>query len=165
MSAEGLEFPGFSPEERENIKLVITDVDDTITTGGKLYPDTLSCLWRLKRSGRMVVLLTGGSAGWADVYIRQWPVDAVIAESGAMILAHKTGGDIFYTYNPAIDSEARRKKDALLKLTAGLTLSSDQYARIYDVAYDKSRLDRAERHTLLQLIKARAEQPLKAPYI
>lgn len=151
---EGLPFKGFTEEESSRITLFISDVDDTITTDGKLYPETLRSLWRLKRSGRMVVLLTGGSCGWADTYIRQWPVDAVIAESGAVLLCYGKDGKIKYTNNPEIDKEVVKKKASLLKVTSGLTLSSDQYARMFDVAYDKSKLEASEKRALGQLVKS-----------
>ena len=151
---EGLPFKGFSPEQAEGIKLFISDVDDTITTDGKLYPETLRSLWRLKRSGRMVVLLTGGSAGWADAYIRQWPVDAVIAESGAVLLCYGKDGKIKYSNNPEIDNDVLRKKASLLKMASGLTLSSDQYARMFDVAFDKSTLEPSEKRGLLNVIQS-----------
>lgn len=150
----GLPFQGFSEEERNAIGIIVSDVDDTITKNGKLYPDALRSLWRLKKAGKMIVLLTGGSAGWADCYIRQWPVDAVIAESGAIILAHSKGGDIVYRFNPMIDPGFQKKKEGLLKLTAGLQLSSDQYARIYDIAYDKKKLSGKEIKTLESMVRA-----------
>ena len=90
----GEPFRGFSEEEKARIEYVVSDVDDTITRKGKLYPEALRALWKLKTNGKMVILLTGGSAGWADAYIRQWPVDAVIAEGGALILAHGPDNDV-----------------------------------------------------------------------
>lgn len=150
----GEPFRGFTPEEKERIEYVVSDVDDTITRNGKLYPEALRALWKLKTAGKMVVLLTGGSSGWADAYIRQWPVDAVIAEGGALILAHGPDGDIVYRANPMIDPDFRKKKESLMRLTAGLHLSSDQYARIYDIAYEKKSLRSYEKKTLLGVIKA-----------
>lgn len=150
----GEPFRGFSEEEKARIEYVVSDVDDTITRKGKLYPEALRALWKLKTNGKMVILLTGGSAGWADAYIRQWPVDAVIAEGGALILAHGPDNEIVYKANPMIDPDYRKKKDSLLKMTAGLRLSSDQYARIYDVAYERKALRSYERKTLLGVIQA-----------
>ncbi len=151
---QGLPFAGFSEEERSNVEIVISDVDDTITKNGKLYPNALQSLWKLKRMGKMIVLLTGGSAGWADVYIRQWPVDAVIAEGGAVILAHGKAGNIVYKFNPMIDPMFPKKKESLMKLTAGLQLSSDQFARLYDIAYDKKQLTPEEAKTLKGMVQA-----------
>ncbi len=150
----GLPFHGFADDERGRIEIIISDVDDTITKNGKLYPAALQSLWKLKRMGKMIVLVTGGSAGWSDVYIRQWPVDAVIAESGALILAHGKGGGIVYKFNPMIDPMFAKKKENLMKLTAGLQLSSDQYARMYDIAYDKKHLNDQEIKTLKGMVQA-----------
>ena len=155
MSEErGLPFVSFTPEEKAGVKFVVSDVDDTITKRGKLFPEALRALWHLKRKGLMVVLLTGGSSGWADAYIRQWPVDAVIAESGALILAHGKGGKIIYSKNPSLDPAIRNKKDKLIKITAGLPFSSDQYARQYDIAYEKSEMADYERKMLFNYVKA-----------
>ena len=150
----GIPFQGLTDEEREAVEIVVTDVDDTITLNGKLYPNALQSLWRLKKAGKMIVLLTGGSAGWADVYIRQWPVDAVIAESGAVILAHGRNGAIVYRFNPMIDPAFQKKKESLMKLTAGLQLSTDQFARLYDIAYDRKSLSPEEARTLKGMVKA-----------
>ncbi|MBO8436190.1 MAG: hypothetical protein IAA97_04355, partial [Spirochaetes bacterium] len=56
----GLPFTGLTDEERNGIEIIISDVDDTITKNGKLYPAALQSLWRLKRMGKMIVLVTGG---------------------------------------------------------------------------------------------------------
>ena len=154
MCGQGLPFSGLSEEEKGRIEIIISDVDDTITKNGKLYPNALQSLWKLKRMGKMIVLVTGGSAGWSDTYIRQWPVDAVIAESGALILAHGKGGGIVYKFNPMIDPMYQKKKENLMKLTAGLQLSSDQYARLYDIAYDKKSLKEQEIKTLKGMVQA-----------
>ena len=157
-NGRGIPFQGFSEEERNAVEIVVTDVDDTITKNGKLYPNALQSLWKLKRMGKMIVLLTGGSAGWSDVYIRQWPVDAVIAEGGALILAHGKDGGIVYRFNPMIDPMFQKKKENLMKLTAGLQLSSDQYARLYDIAYDKKQLNKEETRTLKGMVQASGGQ-------
>ena len=150
----GIPFSSFTEEEKSSVEIVVSDVDDTITKRGKLYPEVLRSMWMLKRKGNMVVLVTGGSAGWADAYIRQWPVDAVIAEGGALILAHGKDGKILYVKNPAISPDIRERKEKLIKCTAGLSFSSDQYARQYDIAYEKSGLTEAERRTLRNYVMA-----------
>ena len=150
----GLPFSTLSEQEKSKVKYIITDVDDTITRRGKLTPEALKALWDLKFAGKTIVLLTGGSAGWADCYIRQWPVDVVIAESGAVMMGHKGDGSIIYTVNPLIKQpEANEKRQKLLKATAGVPLSSDQYARLFDVAYDKAKLTLEEKHILENTIK------------
>ena len=67
MSEErGLPFSSLTEEERRAVEIIVSDVDDTITKRGKLYPEVLKSLWLLKRKGHMIVLVTGGSSGWAD---------------------------------------------------------------------------------------------------
>ena len=41
----GLPFAGLTEEERSAVEIIISDVDDTITKGGKLYPNALQSLW------------------------------------------------------------------------------------------------------------------------
>ncbi len=144
----------FTQDERKRIRYIISDVDDTITTDGALYPDALSALYRIRDCGKKTILVTGGSAGWSDAYIRQWPVDAVIAESGALLI-YKDSNGIRYVENPVIEHDAyMRKKDALIAGTRDYVLSSDQYARIYDVAYEKRGLDLSAKKKLFSLIDA-----------
>lgn len=131
------EFGGFSAEERARIRFVISDVDDTITNDGYLLPEALSALYEVRKSGRKTILVTGGSAGWADIYIRQWPVDAVITESGALMLVRDNGG-IRYVVNPVLENDDtfQDRRKAVLDENEGTVLSSDQYCRLYDIAYD-----------------------------
>ncbi len=152
-SNKGLPFCGFSEEERENIKYIISDVDDTITKDGKLLPHALDALYKLKTSGRTIILLTGGSAGWSDTYIRQWPVDAVICESGAVFLGHSKGGEITSIINPEIEQDKVLKmRRKLMEYTAAYPFSSDQFARVFDVAYDKKRMTEAEKTALRNIL-------------
>lgn len=149
----GVEFPGFTEEERGRIKYIISDVDDTITRDGKLYPRVLDAVYRAKCSGRSIILVTGGSTGWADGYIRQWPVDAVIAESGAVFLCHNRDGSINSLINPAIkQDEVMQKRRKLIEYTAPYPFSSDQCVRIFDIAYDKAGMSPSEIKALKNIL-------------
>jgi len=126
--------------EARSVEFLLTDVDDTITSDGKLRPAALAALYRLQDAGLRTICVTGGSAGWADTYLRQWPVEAVIAESGAVSLYRKDGVITHYVH-PSIDqghySERKRALiEAVLASVRGAKLSSDQFARLYDVAFD-----------------------------
>lgn len=145
----GLPFRGFSDAEKSRIDCIISDVDDTITSGGRLLPEALAALYSAKEAGFKIVLLTGGSAGWADVYARQWPVDGVIAESGALLIS-KHDGLIIYHRNPLIDeAEYRSRRENFISGIDPQILSSDQYARLYDVAIDKSLVNDAIKNDLI----------------
>lgn len=147
-------FKGFSSEEKSRIRYIVSDVDDTITCDGLLHPDALNALYMIRERGLKTVLVTGGSAGWADGYIRQWPVDAVVAESGALLIYRKDG-HIVYETNPSIDCDVyNHKRDELLRLTKDFVFSSDQYARLYDIAYEKTALDEEKERKLFDAIRA-----------
>src|SRR6188474_1194692 len=65
------------------IRGLLFDIDDTLTTHGKLSAAAYAALERLKAAGRIVVPITGRPAGWCDQIARLWPVDAVVGENGA----------------------------------------------------------------------------------
>ena len=72
-----------SPEAARSIRVVLSDIDDTITTEGLLTADAYVALERLHRAGFIVIPVTGRPAGWCDHIARMWPVDAVVGENGA----------------------------------------------------------------------------------
>ena len=73
----------FPIEERRAVRGVLCDIDDTLTTGGRLTADAYAAMERLERAGLQVVPLTGRPAGWCDHIARMWPVAAVVGENGA----------------------------------------------------------------------------------
>lgn len=65
---------------------VFTDIDDTLTTEGAITPDALAALAALKAAGLQVVAITGRPVGWSEPFAALWPVDAIVAENGAVAL-------------------------------------------------------------------------------
>ncbi|MGH0053031.1 MAG: HAD-IIB family hydrolase [Sphaerochaetaceae bacterium] len=126
--------------EARKIVFLLTDVDDTITTKGKLRPAALSALYRLQDAGIRTICVTGGSAGWGDTYLRQWPIEAVLSESGAVCL-YREHGVIRQFVHPSIVQEGYKERaqqliHRVLSTVPGAKVSSDQFARLYDVAFD-----------------------------
>lgn len=78
--------------DRRNIFGVFTDIDDTLTTDGAITPDALQALAQLKAAGLHVIPITGRPIGWSEPFARgdttqgiaPWPVDAIVAENGAV---------------------------------------------------------------------------------
>ena len=70
------------------IHTLFSDIDDTLTTHGRLTVEAYAALDALKAAGIRVVLVTGRPAGWCDHIARMWPVDAVIGENGAFYMWH-----------------------------------------------------------------------------
>ena len=70
------------------ITVVMADIDDTLTTRGRLPARAYQALEDLHAAGLAVVPVTGRPAGWCDMIARFWPVDGVIGENGAMYFAY-----------------------------------------------------------------------------
>ncbi len=65
---------------------LFTDIDDTLTTDGRITPDALDALGALKAAGLHVIPITGRPVGWSAPFAATWPVDAIVAENGAVAL-------------------------------------------------------------------------------
>ena len=125
------------------IKGVFTDVDDTLTTGGRLSAEAYTALQTLLDKGLRVVPVTGGPAGWCDHMARAWGVDAVVGESGAFYFYYRADTGEFKRRFWYIDDEKRSRRqmlksarDALLTELPGVRLSSDQGYRELDLAIE-----------------------------
>ncbi|HVU81515.1 MAG TPA: HAD-IIB family hydrolase, partial [Rhodanobacteraceae bacterium] len=70
--------------DRRHLIGVFTDIDDTLTTDGAITPDALQALAQLHASGVHVIPITGRPVGWSAPFATQWPVDAIVAENGAV---------------------------------------------------------------------------------
>ena len=77
---------GWPARRRRAIRWVLTDIDDTLTTDGAITSDALEALGKLKAAGLHVVAITGRPVGWSEPFARDWPVDAIVAENGAVAL-------------------------------------------------------------------------------
>ena len=65
------------------VRVLASDIDDTITADGKLVGRTIDLLAELGRSGLIVALVTGRSAGWAQAMAGYLPgVCLAIGENG-----------------------------------------------------------------------------------
>jgi hydroxymethylpyrimidine pyrophosphatase-like HAD family hydrolase len=71
---------------RARIAGVLTDIDDTLTTDGDITPDALQALADLRAAGLPVIAITGRPVGWSLRFAAAWPLDAVVAENGAVAL-------------------------------------------------------------------------------
>jgi len=86
---------------------VFTDIDDTLTTDGAITTDALDALHALRRAGLAVVPVTGRPAGWSEPFAASWPVDAIVAENGAVAMVRQPEAPLQRT-GPAAQSDAVR---------------------------------------------------------
>ncbi|MDH3719585.1 MAG: HAD-IIB family hydrolase [Planctomycetota bacterium] len=123
------------------IRVVMTDIDDTISTDGKLRPEAFDALWQLHDAGLIVIPVTGRPAGWCDHIARFWPVDAVVGENGGFYFYHdgrKLRRQFFYDERKRREDRQRLEKirDTILREVPGCNVASDQGYREYDLAID-----------------------------
>ena len=127
--------------EPQRIRGLLFDIDDTLTTEGKLTVQAYAGLERLKRAGRILVAVTGRPAGWCDHIARMWPVDAVVGENGAFYFFFKEGKlhKRFHDLDDIRELNRTRLKaigERILRQVPGCAIASDQPYRETDLAID-----------------------------
>jgi HAD superfamily hydrolase (TIGR01484 family) len=69
----------------QNIRLIATDMDGTLTQGEKFDAKLLQVLTKLSAAGIDVLITTGRSAGWVQAIATYLPVVGAIAENGGLV--------------------------------------------------------------------------------
>lgn len=130
-------------QERAGIVGVLADIDDTLTTEGRITDDARDALSRLGAAGLQVMLITGRPAGWSEPFALSLPVAAIVAENGAVALWHEDG-----RLHKAYQQNATTRQHNLARMrevsariqreVPGATLSTDSAGRECDIAIDHS---------------------------
>ena len=133
----------FGLAARTRVRAVLTDIDDTLTTEGRLEAVSYAALERLRGAGFLVIPVTGRPAGWCDHIARMWPVDGVVGENGAFWFLHDArAGRLVKRYIVGDAERAQRaaRLDAIaarvLREVPGCAIASDQPYREADLAID-----------------------------
>jgi hypothetical protein len=133
----------FPPAARAAVTTVLSDIDDTMTSEGRLPASTLAALEALQAAGLRVIPVTGRPAGWCDHIARMWPVDAVVGENGALWFSYDRAGRRMragFAKTAAERAADRlrldRLRDRILAAVPGAGVASDQFCRIADLAID-----------------------------
>lgn len=134
---------GISAASWRAIRGVLCDIDDTITTDGRLTAAAYDALARLHAAGLRVIPITGRPAGWCDHIARMWPVDAVVGENGAFWFRYDHKKHVMH--RQFIDPPETRTRhraalaliaDEILAAVPGTAVASDQHYRETDLAID-----------------------------
>ncbi|HQR10296.1 MAG TPA: HAD-IIB family hydrolase [Casimicrobiaceae bacterium] len=132
-----------SDATRRGIRGVLTDIDDTLSTHGRLGADAYAAMERLRAAGKLVIPITGRPAGWCDHIARMWPVDAVVGENGALYMHHDDARRKLVARFAASAAERAANRvrlvaigAAILSAVPGAALASDQHYRESDLAID-----------------------------
>lgn len=125
------------------VRGVFCDLDDTLTSDGRLGARAYAALERLRGAGKLVVPVTGRPAGWCDHIARMWPVDAVVGENGAFYFYFDAAQKKLvkrFRSDAATRVASREKMTAvgerILREVPGCALASDQGYREADLAID-----------------------------
>jgi len=128
---------------RRAIRGVLTDIDDTLSTHGRISATAYTAMERLRNAGRLVIPITGRPAGWCDHIARMWPVDAVVGENGAFYMRHDDASHklvrrfaLDEATRSANSERLRAIGDRILAAVPGSALASDQRYRESDLAID-----------------------------
>ena len=162
---------------RRRITGVLTDIDDTLTTEGAITPEALAALGALKAAGLQVIAITGRPAGWSEPFARDWPVDAIVAENGAVALLSSPKGLqrlpdgrnlLSKLYQQ--DAPTRRANFARMQQVAqrvvrevpGAVLAEDSPGRETDLAIDHSEFTRLPPERITQAVQIMRSEGMNA---
>ena len=133
----------FSDAAASKIRVVFTDIDDTLTTEGRLTHQAFKALWDLHSAGIQVVPVTGRPAGWCDHFARMWPIAGIVGENGAFYYRYdESAKKLKASYllsegeRATLQKRLAKVQRKIFKAVPGAGLASDQAFRIHDLAID-----------------------------
>jgi HAD superfamily hydrolase (TIGR01484 family) len=139
-----LPLSSWPTEDRCGLVGVFTDIDDTLTTEGAITPDALQALTDLRAAGLHVVAITGRPVGWSEPFATAWPLDAIVAENGAVALVPSADGTLDKRYQQDAATRATNFARMQAVLTdieqhvPGARRATDSAGRECDIAIDHS---------------------------
>jgi HAD superfamily hydrolase (TIGR01484 family) len=150
---------------RHHLIGVFTDIDDTLTTDGAITPDALQALADLQAAGLHVIPITGRPVGWSVPFAAAWPVDAIVAENGALALraapnTSARSGPAALTKLYQQDEKTRQANFArmhkvaarVLREVPGTSLAQDSAGRETDIAIDHSEFTQLPPERIAQVV-------------
>ena len=154
---------------RHKIVGVFTDIDDTLTTDGAITPDALEALHELKVKGLVVIPITGRPVGWSIPFASAWPVDAMVAENGAVALLHnKPTNQVNKIYQQDLSTrthnfqEMQRIAKRVLQEIPSTVMAQDLPGRETDIAFDHSEFHTLTTEKIQQVIKLLQQEGMTA---
>ena len=125
------------------VRVVLSDIDDTLTLHGRLPAAAYAGMERIRSAGLLMVPITGRPAGWCDHIARMWPVDGVVGENGAFYFhydeANRKMIRRYWASREDRTVDERRLaavREKILSTVPGAAVSADQSYRETDLAID-----------------------------
>lgn len=149
------------------VRGVLTDIDDTLTTDGVLGAEALAALLALRAAGVPVVAITGRPMGWSEPFAASWPVDAIVAENGAVALHRGPAGLVIdYAQDAPTRAHNRHRLKAVaarvLREVPGATLARDSAGRVTDIAVDHTEFARLDAAAIAQVVAIMRSEGMQA---
>ena len=149
--------------DRRDLIGVFTDIDDTLTTDGVITPDALQALADLKAAGLHVIPITGRPVGWSVPFAAAWPVDAIVAENGALALR---GASKLYQQDKTTRQtnfiRMQNVAQRVLREVAGAQLAQDSAGRETDIAIDHSEFTQLPPERIAQVVHIMRSEGMNA---
>ena len=166
-------------EARRRITGIFTDIDDTLTHDGHIAPEALQALGDLKGAGLTVIPITGRPIGWCEPFMAgtngpAWPVDAMVAENGAVAFVPASADKLTshislqpssdmretlskrYQQSAEVRTANRLRMDAIAAQVCaevpGVELSRDSAGRETDLAFDYAEFTRHSPDTVQRVL-------------
>ncbi|MEQ9497728.1 MAG: HAD-IIB family hydrolase [Deltaproteobacteria bacterium] len=148
-----------------DIRAVFCDIDDTLTTDGRLPAVAYEAVEKLAGAGIPVVPVTGRPAGWCDMIARFWPVAGVVGENGAFYFSYDRSARRLHQAfvlsaeeRATLQARLAEVKAQILAAVPGAGVASDQPYRIHDLAIDFCEdvepLERADVDRIVEIFEA-----------
>lgn len=149
---------------------VFTDIDDTLTREGALDRAAWQALQSLAAAGLPVIAVTGRPMGWSVPFARDWPVAAIVAENGAVMLRREPGAPQGVQIDFVQDRATREAHALRLQACAAdilqrlpqARLAQDSPGRVTDIAVDHSEFARLDAAAIQQVVQRMQAHGLQA---
>ena len=129
-------FSTLAPSALAHIRVLAADVDDTITTEGKIPSGTIAGFEAMAKAGIVVALVTGRPAGWAQALASYLPgVRVAVAENG--LVAFDGRGqrrDLGPSRDSSFFTGLAQNSDRVQK-SYGLEVTPDDAFRLFERAF------------------------------
>jgi HAD superfamily hydrolase (TIGR01484 family) len=151
--------------DRHGLIGVFTDIDDTLTTDGAITPDARQALADLKAAGLHVIPITGRPMGWSVPFAAAWPVDAIVAENGALALRAAALSKLYQQDEATRRANFARMQNVatrVLREVPGATLAQDSAGRETDIAIDHSEFTQLPPEHIAQVVQLMQSEGMNA---
>ena len=156
-----------SVQTAQTVVGVLTDIDDTLTTEGHITAEAMEGLLALRAAQVPVIAITGRPMGWSEPFARDWPLDAIVAENGAVAL-FRQGDTLHVEYAqdaPTRERNAHRLREVaqrVMREVPGATPSQDSPGRVTDIAIDHGEFAHLSPAQIEQVLRVMRQEGMNA---